>query len=104
MVPPTARCIAPASSPAQRVEGGVIAREFRIAAAGGMFEEELARGAGEGWQELDQIARRAFEWVPPGREQIERQGHVRQEICRQPLRVDERADLAIGSLTPGGMG
>ena len=28
----------------QRVEGRKIAREFRVAAAGGMFEEELARG------------------------------------------------------------
>ena len=55
----------------QRVEGRVVGREFRVAAAGRMFEEELARGAGEGRQQLDQIARRAFECVPPGREQIE---------------------------------
>ena len=42
--------------------------------------------------------------MPPGREQIERQGHARQEICRQPLRVDQRADFAVGSLAPCGMG
>ena len=40
----------------------------------------------------------------PGRKQIERERHARQEICRQPLRVNERADLAIGSLAPGDMG
>src|ERR1700730_10537635 len=60
----------------QGVEGGMIAREFWVAAAGGMFEEKLARGAGERWQQLDQIARRAFDGVPPGREQVERQGHA----------------------------
>jgi hypothetical protein len=59
-----------------------------------MFEEELARGAGESRQQFDQIARRAFECVPPRGEQIERQGHARQEVRRQPLRVDERADFA----------
>jgi hypothetical protein len=69
-----------------------------------MFEEELARRAGESRQQLDQIARGAFQCVPPGREQVERQGHARQEVCRQPIRVDQRADLAIGSLAPGGMG
>jgi hypothetical protein len=42
----------------QRVEG---ARVFWVAAAGRMFEEELARGSGEGPQQLDQIARGAFE-------------------------------------------
>ena len=26
------------------------------------------------------------------------------EVCRQPLRVDERADFPVGSLAPGGMG
>ena len=40
-----------------RVEGGVVAGELRVAAPGGMFEEELARGAGESRQQLDQIAR-----------------------------------------------
>ena len=51
---------------------------FRVAAARRMFEEELVRGAGEGWQQLDQIARGAFEGVPPGREQIERERHGRE--------------------------
>ncbi len=46
---------------APRFEGGKVGRKFRIAAAGGMFEEELARGAGEGRQQLDQIARGAFQ-------------------------------------------
>jgi hypothetical protein len=55
-------------------------------------------------QQLDQIARRAFGCVPPGRQQIERQGHARQEVRREPLRIDERADFAVGSLAPGGMG
>jgi hypothetical protein len=40
----------------QCVESRVVSREFWVAAAGGMFEEELARGAGEGRQQLDQIA------------------------------------------------
>ncbi len=40
-----------------------------------MFEEELARRAGEPWQQLDQIARRAFECVPPWGEKIEGKGH-----------------------------
>ena len=40
----------------------------------------------------------------PGGEQIERQGHARQEVCGQPIRVDQRADFAVGSLAPGGMG
>ena len=69
-----------------------------------MFEEKLARGAGESRQQLDQIARGAFECVPPGGEQIELQGHAQQEVCREPLRVDQRADFAVGSLAPGGMG
>jgi hypothetical protein len=34
----------------QGVEGGVIARIFWVAAAGGMFEEKLARRAGESRQ------------------------------------------------------
>src|SRR5580704_8226162 len=34
----------------------MIGREFRIAAPGGMFEDKLARGAGESRQQLDQIA------------------------------------------------
>jgi hypothetical protein len=42
----------------------------------------------------------AFGCVPAGREQIERERHARQEICRQPLRVDKRADLPIGSFAP----
>ena len=62
-----------------------------------MFEEELMRGAGEGGQ------RRAFEGVPPGRQQIEGERHAGKEVCRQPLRVDERADFVIGSLAPGSM-
>jgi len=37
----------------QRVKSGIVARVFRIAAAGGMFEEELMRGAGESRQQLD---------------------------------------------------
>src|ERR1700730_1463547 len=69
-----------------------------------MFEEKLARRGGERRQQLDQIARRAFEYVPPVGEEIERQGHAGKEVCREPLRVDQRADLAIGSLAPGGMG
>jgi hypothetical protein len=40
----------------QGVEGGVVACEFWIAAPGRMFEEKLARGAGEGWQHLNQVA------------------------------------------------
>jgi hypothetical protein len=70
---------------------------------GRMFEEELARGAGESRQQLDQIARRAFESVPPGRQQIEGEGHGSKQVRPQPLRVDERADLPVGSLAPGGM-
>lgn len=69
-----------------------------------MFEEKLAREAGKSRQELDQIARGAFGCVPPGRKQIEGERHGRQEVRREPLRVDERADLAIGSLASGGMG
>jgi hypothetical protein len=69
-----------------------------------MFEEELMRGAGESRQQLDQIARRALECVPPGRQQIDGQGHGREQVCREPLCVDQRADFPIGSLAPGGMG
>ena len=85
----------------QRVKGGVIPREFRIAPSGGMFEKKLARGAGESRQELDQMARRAFECVSPGREQIEGERHGREQVRREPLRVDQRADLPVGSLAPG---
>jgi len=69
-----------------------------------MFEEKLARGAGERRQQLDQIARGAFECVPPGGDQIEGERHGREQICGQPLRVDQRANLTIGGLAPGGMG
>jgi hypothetical protein len=78
-------------------------RKFRVTAAGRMFEKELARGAGESRQQLDQIARGAFEGVPPGREQIEGKRHARQEVRREPLRIDERADFSVGSFTASGM-
>jgi hypothetical protein len=47
--------------PDQRVEGRVVTRKLQVAAPGRMFEEELARGAGESRQQLDQIARGAFQ-------------------------------------------
>src|SRR5207302_1757080 len=40
----------------------------------------------------------------PGCEQIEREGHAGKKIRRQPLRVDHRADFAIGSFAPGDVG
>jgi hypothetical protein len=58
----------------QRVEGGKVGREFRIAAAARMFEEELARGAGENRQQLDQIAPGAFERVPQGESRLNVKG------------------------------
>ena len=70
----------------QGVEGRVVARELRIAAAGGMLEEKLARGAGEGWQEFKEIARGAFERVPPGRQQIEGERHGREQVRRESAR------------------
>jgi hypothetical protein len=63
----------------------------RYSLVGGL-EEELARGAGKGRQQLDQIARRAFERVPPGRKQIEGERHRREQVCGQPFLVNQRAD------------
>ena len=45
----------------------------------------------------------AFGSVPPGGEQIEGERHARQKVRREPLRVDQCADLAICSLAPGDM-
>ena len=42
--------------------------------------------------------------MAPGREQIEGERHGGEQVCRHPFLVDQRADLAIGSLAPGGMG
>jgi hypothetical protein len=39
-----------------------------------MFEKKLARDAGEGWQQLNQIARRAFECVPQGASKLKVSG------------------------------
>jgi len=69
-----------------------------------MFEEELACGAGKSGQQLAEIAGGAFEGLHPGREQIEGERHGREEVRREPLRVDHCADFAIGRLAPCGMG
>ena len=64
----------------------------------------LPGGASEGRQQLQEAAGGAFECVHPGRQQIERHGDARQQIRREPLLVDQRADLPIGDLAPGDMG
>jgi energy-coupling factor transporter ATP-binding protein EcfA2 len=87
----------------QRVEGGVVAGEFRIAAAGRMFEKKLRGVSGERWQQLTEIAGSALGYLHPGRQQIEGEGHGREQVCREPLRIDQRANFAIGGLAPGHM-
>ena len=42
--------------------------------------------------------------MPPGRQQVEGERHGRKQVCRQPLRVDQRANFPIGGLTPRNVG
>ena len=87
----------------QRVEGGIVGREFWVAASRGMFEKKLRSVSGERRQQFTEIARGAFECLHPGGQQIEGEWHGRKQVRRQPLRVDQRADFAIGNFTPGNM-
>jgi hypothetical protein len=66
----------------------------RVAAPGRMFEKELARGASEGWQQLDQIARGAFGCVPPGRQQIEGERHRREQAGSSSSRLGDLSHYA----------
>jgi len=58
----------------QRVESRVVGREFWVAPSGRMFEVELARGAGEGWRQLDQIARGRSGACPQGASRLKVSG------------------------------
>ncbi len=72
----------------QRVEGRVVGREFWVASSRGVFEEKLRSVSGEGWKLLPEIAGCAVEGRLPRREQIEGERHGREQVRREPLRVN----------------
>ena len=58
----------------QGVEGGVVGRELRVAASGGMFEEKLRRVSGERWQQLTEIAGGALGYCIQGASRLKVSG------------------------------